>query len=256
MRLVTINTGKGDGAYARRLDLLVDGLRPVAPDVLGLQEALVASDGSMDTARYLADRLEMHAVSAPARRKVRQVEGRDVLSESNVALLTRLPVHDSHALRLPSDDADGDRVALLARLHTGHTIAVVHLTHMKHAHALRRRQVQTLLADPWLATGGLIAGDLNTDLPLLMDLFAESPGWSVRDMHAEAPAAQGQSRATVPVHLPADAGRCLDYVLSLARDARHHPDVIEASIVLAEPDASGIYPSDHRGVSVTLHSVM
>jgi hypothetical protein len=59
-------------------------------------------------------------------------------------------------------------------------------------------------------------------------------------------------RSTVPVSAPLGAGRCLDYVLSVAPDARLHPGVQSGALVLGTPDADGIYPSDHRGVLVIL----
>jgi len=76
MRIVTINTGKCDGSYRRRLELLAAGLAALDPDVVALQEAFVACDGSADTAAYVARRLGLHASAARARRKPRTVEGR------------------------------------------------------------------------------------------------------------------------------------------------------------------------------------
>src|SRR5688572_26954049 len=111
LRVVTINTGKGDGQYACRLALLADGLTRLDPDIVLLQESFIALDGSAHTARFLADRLGMQAAIAPARRKLREVEGRTVDSESGLAVLSRWMIRGSTTLALPSDPEDGDRIA-------------------------------------------------------------------------------------------------------------------------------------------------
>jgi endonuclease/exonuclease/phosphatase family metal-dependent hydrolase len=249
VQIVTVNTGKGDGAYRRRVVLLAEGLRSLQPDAVCLQEALLASADvgpPLDTSASLATALGMHMVAAPARRKVRLVEGQAVLSQSSVALLTRAAPLAWHAVDLPSDPADGERVALVAQLHTL-TIAVVHLSHLRGTDVLRQQQMQTLLSDSLLARGGLIVGDLNTDIGELANLLSSLRGWSVVDLWCgDAP------RNTVPVTAPADAGRCLDYVLSAVPEGRPHPRAQSATLVLATPDAEGIYPSDHRGVRIAL----
>jgi endonuclease/exonuclease/phosphatase family metal-dependent hydrolase len=116
MRLVTINTGKCDGPYDRRLELLGAGLSALKPDVVALQEAFVAADGSADTAGYLANHLGLHLSVVRARSKPRTIQGRTVVSDSNVALLSRERVLESEAWPLPSHPDDGQRVALLARV--------------------------------------------------------------------------------------------------------------------------------------------
>src|SRR4051794_32967116 len=116
MRVVTINTAKGDGAYAQRVVLLAKQLQALRPDVVALQESLVASDGSLGTASRLASALGMHVSYASARRKPRTVEGRTVASESGLALLTRTPLREHSAVALPWDPTDGERVAQLSIL--------------------------------------------------------------------------------------------------------------------------------------------
>lgn len=59
-------------------------------------------------------------------------------------------------------------------------------------------------------------------------------------------------RSTVPASTPPEAGRCLDYVVSVVPEALPHPGVHAAELVLATSDANGVFPSDHRGVCVTL----
>jgi endonuclease/exonuclease/phosphatase family metal-dependent hydrolase len=233
------------------VELLAAGLAALDPDVVALQEAFVASDGSADTAAYLAQRLGLQARVAHARRKPRTVQGRTVLSDSNVVLLSREAPLESEAWPLPSHSDDGERVALLIRVSPTLVIANVHLTHLRGMDALRSTQIATVLAHRWFATADatvahLVMGDLNTDLAQLPALFADDSGWSVLDTFGAAP------RATVPVTAAPGQGRCLDYILSLRRESRPHPTFDSARIVLDQPDASGVYPSDHRGVMVSL----
>jgi endonuclease/exonuclease/phosphatase family metal-dependent hydrolase len=257
MRIVTINTGKGDGLYARRLELLAEGLGALVPDVVALQEAFAVADGSADTAAFLAQRLGLHVTVAPARRKLRWVDGRQVQSNSSVALLSREPLLETQRWPLPSHPDDGQRVALLVRLPLGVGVVMlanVHLTHLPGLDSLRREQISTLLAHPWFATHGsvghLIVGDLNTDLDRVPALFGDVRGWSIQDAYAVANGAL--PRTTCPVTASGRQGRCLDYILSLTQPPRAHPSFAGAHVVLAQPDAAGIYPSDHRGVMVSL----
>jgi endonuclease/exonuclease/phosphatase family metal-dependent hydrolase len=168
MRILTLNTWKCDGAYRQRLAAMVRGLSAWQPDVVLLQEAFATDDGHADTARHLAQALGMIATVAPARHKVRVFEGHHCPSRSGLALLTREPPPAHHVLQLPSDPADGERIAQLARLvHQGQTfwMANVHLTHLSHASALRAQQLATTLAALHRLAGAspmVVGGDFNS----------------------------------------------------------------------------------------------
>ena len=111
MRIVTINTAKGDGQYACRLDVLARELRALQADVVLLQESFSTCDRSLSTAAHLGAALGMHVAQAPARRKPRLVDGRELLSDSGLAILTRAPLLDATVRALPWDPADGERIA-------------------------------------------------------------------------------------------------------------------------------------------------
>lgn len=257
MRLLTLNTAKGDPPYAGRLGLLADGLAALAPDVVLLQEVLAAGDCAADTARALADRTGLQLAFAPARRKERTVDGRaGVLSVSGLALLSRYPIRDTLVLPLPSDPADGGRIAQLALLEVSGTamlVANVHLTHLRGAAPLRRAQVAATLAHPWFAQqrgARLLGGDLNTPLEDLAGLFAVTPDWEVLDLYDAGGGAE--PRGTHPTRRAAEDRWCIDFLLSVARPGKGHPAVSRAATVLDEPGPSGIYPSDHCGVMATV----
>jgi endonuclease/exonuclease/phosphatase family metal-dependent hydrolase len=131
-------------------------------------------------------------------------------------------------------------------------IANVHLTHLRDMVDLRRAQVTAVLQHRWFSapenSARLLVGDLNTDLTELNGLFEQQASWSACDGYA---AAHGPlPRNTVPVRAPREEGRCLDYILSLARDGYPHPSFEHARIVLDAPDGWAVYASDHRGVMV------
>lgn len=114
LRVVSINTGKGDGAYHRRLELLSEGLRALNPDVVLIQESLKSDDGSHDTLQFLADRLDLYPSFAPARFKPREVEGVRLNTWSGIAILSKVVSDEVIQIQLPMDPSDGDRVSLIA----------------------------------------------------------------------------------------------------------------------------------------------
>lgn len=255
MRVVTINTGKGDGSYTRRLELLASGLERLQPDVVLLQEALAICDGSGHTLNYLAERLDMQAVYAPARRKQRVVEEQCVPCASGLGILSRHTVADSRVVPLPEHPADGERIGQLVAIEWQSArilLANVHLTHLRGQDQLRRSQFSTMLAHPWFHepwSARLIGGDFNTASGSLPTLFKYLAGWSWRDGYAQGDGPQ--PRATSPIAGPAEAGRCVDFILSVAPNATMHPVFSDAAVVLDEPK-DGVYPSDHRGVMVSV----
>lgn len=167
MRIVSLNTWKCDGAYRQRLGLMAEGLAALAPDVLLLQEVFATEDGEVDTATFLARALAMHVAVAPARCKPRWIEGQSRLSTSGLAVLSRYSLPSWKVLELPSDEADGERIALLASISQGKQemwLANLHLTHLPEAGILRTRQLQsclTALAALAGKTPCLIGGDFN-----------------------------------------------------------------------------------------------
>jgi len=278
MRIVTINTAKGDGAYGHRLRALADQLRELEPDVVALQEAFSACDGSAATASRLAAALRLHLSFAPARRKPRAVEGRTVLSDSGLAFLTRVPLLDQAVIALPWAPSDGERIAQIGvvRAADGPVLLVnLHLTHLPGASDLRRAQLDTILRQPHLRrpfTARIICGDFNATLrdPELVALASGKPGWDVRDAYT---AGGGEPRATITpaVSLRPNPSppRCIDYIFSLVEtgantlgdtrarsiggESARHPSFRDSAIVLDRPDPeTGIYPSDHLGVATTM----
>ncbi|MGE3857630.1 MAG: endonuclease/exonuclease/phosphatase family protein [Dehalococcoidia bacterium] len=265
IRVTTVNTWKGDGPYAARLEALCEQLVTLDADVIALQEALVAVDGSLSTPGCLARSLGMTMATYAHRRKPRLVEGREVDSWSGLALLSRWPIAEFVSHALPGDDEDGERGVLLAAIETPAgvlRIANTHLTHLRARSALRREQLDAVLADPFLArpaAARLVCGDMNATpgTPELGWLLGgETRHWHVVDAYS---AAGGpEMRATMTDRnghvAPGTGERVLDYIFSLADTPRHHPHLLDARVVLDRPSDRGVFPSDHFGVAVSLAS--
>ncbi|WP_404385648.1 endonuclease/exonuclease/phosphatase family protein [Caenispirillum salinarum] len=240
--VVTLNTWKGDGAYRTRLRLMAAELAALRPDVVLLQEALAAADGTVDTAARLAEACALpHRVRHTGRRKARMVEGRRLDTTSGLAVLSRRPITGHRVVELPADPRDGDRQALIA--HTTDAdgapmvAATTHLTHLDDSPGLRRAQRDAVLA----ALAGIrdrpvvLGGDFNAgpESPVIAELSG---------------CRAGGADFSPPTLLPADGrGRAdsLDHLFLLAGPWRA---VRVARVLDAADPATGLYPSDHAGV--------
>ena len=221
---------------------------------------MATADGELDTAKTLANDLQLESIFAPARRKTRLVDGIVRDSYSGLAILSRFPIDESVVVPLPADVADGERIALLTRMAIDDQrvlLACVHLTHLTGTAAAttRRAEFGTLLDHPWISSSNdvtIIGGDLNTSHPELTAVIDGHHGIDVRDTW-DVGGGSGP-RATVPVQIsPEDSrGRCLDYLLSVVSPGLDHPNFEDSTVVLNAASADGRYPSDHRGISTSL----
>ncbi len=258
MRVVTINTWKGDGPYRRRMELLAEQLHALEPDVVALQESLHTHDGAHSTHETLAEALEMNAGFAPARDKRRVIEDEPHASWSGLAVLSRWPITPSPTLELPADPEDGERVAQSATLDTPHgtvALANTHLTHLRTRDDLRCEQLRVILeAMPPAeeAEARLLCGDLNArpGSPAIEYLVRGDHGWDAR--HAWTQSQRLTPHATLSERnsyvRDGLGAHTIDYIWTLARSPRKQPRLVETCIVLDEADEHGFHPSDHFGV--------
>jgi endonuclease/exonuclease/phosphatase family metal-dependent hydrolase len=253
LRILTINTGKCDGPYTERIEWLAKELKTLQPDIIACQEAFRDEAGHFDTAGLLAERLQMHLAWSPARFKPRVCEGQEVESWSGMALLSRRPFTMVDTIELPSDEADGERLAQAGLLEVEDvfvTIANLHLTHLKENDALRAQQLRRVLAHPLMAMKRalrLVCGDFNSrsDGAVLVSSLGTHHYGHVEDAYVTG--GGGAQRATLA------SGACVDFVLSLAEDEASHPTFASSAVVLNRPEPnSGILPSDHFGVATTM----
>jgi endonuclease/exonuclease/phosphatase family metal-dependent hydrolase len=251
VRILTLNTWKNEGAYAARIRAITSGLRALAPDVILLQEVFRTTGGEAHTSVAFADALGMVHAYAPGRAKPRSWQGREVPSESGLAILARGPITRVERLPLPSDDAGGERLALLVNTRIrGRMILAgcVHLSHLRGDDARRAQQLAAVLANPrWSEPAAIrvLGGDFNAtaDSAAVTGLAAH-PDLRIADVRADGPVAP----ATYP--LPpreGQPGRTIDYLLAISPRAEMAPRIQAAGVALAEP-IDGTWPSDHAAV--------
>ena len=238
LRVITLNTWKGDGPYLRRLAAMTAGLAALSPDIVALQETLAAPEAGYDTAAHLAARLGMTAATLPLRRKLRTVEGRRLESTSGLAVLARGPIRASRSVQLPDDPRDGERGALIAEIEMQArpiTVACVHLTHLADADDLRRRQWQEVTAAVTGRGAAIVAGDFNAPIETF-DLGGAG--------FADSRQACGHAPTSTLVDDP--SGPCIDHVLFSPN--RGLAAAGWRTALGAAPPGCDVVPSDHRAV--------
>jgi endonuclease/exonuclease/phosphatase family metal-dependent hydrolase len=256
--LVTLNTWKCEGAYRQRLALAAKELNGLRPDVVALQECFQADGANADTANWLATHGGLHAARVQARRKHRAIEGSLVPSSSGTAMLCRQPWLTHQALPLPSNAADGGRVAQIVTLQAGqHTLRVtnLHLSHLPGTEGAELRALQLNAALKQLQSLGpagatLLCGDFNGELssPGIAEFMASPCGlvdtFSLAGSAREATCFNDQGQ-----------GQVLDHVLLAPSLSTCRVDVRSAATVLRcdRPDVEGVTPSDHSGLMVQLN---
>ena len=253
LTLLTINTWKCDGDYYIRREILQRALKDAAAKVILCQECFRTVDGEVDTLERLSEGLGMPAYFVAARRKQRMFQGEAVDCYSGLGMLTSLPVLKESVIELPSSEEDGGRRAQLMTVGVlpglSMLIANIHLTHLRDE-ALRRQQLAVILEEVRRSEASIrvIGGDWNTPAP--------------HKMMQTVPAADcyvlgGGVEPRVSLLASREAGRpvCVDHLFTLpvSGSQTSYPSFIRAGIVLNEPDAgTGLYPSDHFGIRVTL----
>ncbi len=267
LRLITLNTWKGDGRYGKRLELMADGLAQLQPDIICLQESLKADNFDMDTAGYLGKELNLNVVFGPGRFKTRTVEGGRYPGYSGLAILSRYTSDCRNFTALPSSDDDPDRSLLSARFNIRGVHLVItntHLTHIRGRDDLREKQLIYALKatqqfmdqsvtrgdiQPKNNTLSFCCGDFNFELDaeILRNLQLKT-NITPQDCYLKA---GGKLFGHTSGFTEGEPGR-LDYILYLQGVGGHPAVFRNGRVVLAEKDDSGLTPSDHLGVMVDI----
>jgi len=250
LRIATFNTWNCQGAFDRRLALMSLALKALNADIILAQEVFSQLPSGEDVANTLAHALEMNVARAPARKKLRSLNGATVLSCSGLAVLTRGAIRDHHIVRLPEDPRDGERLGQVVSTIIDKQevlIANVHLSHLAGEDDLRQRQLDALMGQ--VARAGehdvmVLGGDMNmtVEQPALAALQTE---WGI-------PCVGHDARVTTtlnPVSGDAVDMGVIDHVFVKADgDSR-----VRAHTALDGPDdATGLFPSDHMAVVVDI----
>lgn len=265
--LVTINFWGTEPPLDKRLELATRQLGELAPDVIGMQEVrpLAGGRGGRKTADALAEALGMHAVYevAVAWDDGDFGPGRPA-GEEGLAILSRHPILEHRAWRLPDPRPTEARILLSAQIDHPAGATWCHTTHLNYRlddGVTRERQVvaiddaiRALRTDaPQLLCGDFNATPEHDEIRFLRGLTTlahrrthyqdawlrchpDQPGltWSAENE---------QTRALRSL----DIDRRIDYVFVTTRRKDGRGTVREARVVLDERDGATC-ASDHYGV--------
>ena len=236
LRLACFNIWHNQGDWPARRALLVEALRAVDADVIGLQEVLEdANVGLPNQARTIAAALggyEVHFSSVDAEGGPRRYGN---------AILSRLPVlaHDWKKL----DPLNDYRTAVRARVSVaGRAVDIVntHLANQADAQAVRATQVADLMR--WVPTDStplIVMGDFNA--------VQEDSGLNALTGPRFFSALPRNSVDTTLNPAKGHTLRVIDHIF--AETAHFTP--VEARRIGDQP-VNGEYPSDHFGVAATV----
>ncbi len=239
LTVATFNIWHNQGDWAARLPLIVETLRAMDADVIGLQEVLQdAAVGLPNQAATIAEALGYRHVFC-------SVDGEDRPRRYGNAILTRLPIVEQDWTRLePLDDY---RTALRVRVRLGDRLIDVvdtHLHHTPEGGTIRARQIYNLLS--WIGDGDtplIVLGDLNAPLenPEMAPLRGPRFASALASIHPDQAA-----RTTLN---PAKGHRETQIDHILFETAAFTPT---AAAISGDRPTNGEYPSDHFAVSATL----
>jgi len=277
MRLLTINLLHGGflpwfredrARTAARLTLLADELARLRPDVIAVQEALVASaPGAVAT--WLAGRLGYQVrfatanpfiipppvsrhIPAHLRARIDRAIAAALDFEEGSAVLTTLPIvaHGVHHLPRPNLPLE-NRVALRVRLMAPSGPLDVWNVHLTRAGGGHRRQVAALVALIGRESAGfpaVLLGDFNVseEAPGMRVLAAAGFRDAYRLIHGSAPGLTAWQRVDAPA---ATVSRRVDYCWLGPGPAC---GVLESTVVFDRPGRGPrglpLWPSDHYGL--------
>jgi len=265
LRVGTLNIWNRSEPWEKRLVAIRDGVRTLAPDVLGLQEVLRAHDASLgpDQASLVAEGLGYHTTYGASW----ELGG----VEFGNAVLSRFPIVRSERFDLPANE-DEQRCLLFAELDAPFARIPVFVTHlawrMHHGH-LREAQVRAIadrISDmvpvtSWRGYPPILLGDFNaepeSDEIRFLKGLCSLRGKSVYFADAFGIVGDGSRGATfcrrnpfaATVHEP---DRRIDYVFVRGPDRERRGDPLDARVCFDSP-VDGVFPSDHFGVMTNLY---
>jgi endonuclease/exonuclease/phosphatase family metal-dependent hydrolase len=256
-RAATLNIWSRFGPWEERVVAIHEGLRTLAPDLIGLQEVLRFE--GLDQTRVVSEGLGYHVAWGMASENHGYPTGN--------AILSRWPIARSETLALPNGGTDEDRCLLFAEVNSPYGRIPFFTTHLNwkfhHGH-VRQLQVKAIAeAVAKLAPVGsfppVVVGDFNaepdSDEMRFMRGLTGLGGPCV--YFADSFHVAGQGAGTTfskknPFAEPLrEPERRIDYVLVRGPDDSQRGEPIEARVCFDEPHA-GTFPSDHFGVVATI----
>jgi endonuclease/exonuclease/phosphatase family metal-dependent hydrolase len=257
INVITINTWKCDGDYYGRMNALLRQLKFINPDIIVCQECFKTADNTIDTIAYLAEGLNMDALFTPARFKKRKIGNGIWDSFSGLGILSRYPVELTEELDLPSNNEDGGRVAQFSKIkisrYNSLVIANIHLSFLAGAEELRIQQLHRILKrlqEYKEVDYKLVCGDFNCEIDS-PEIISIKNTFNIVDCYS---AGEGiEPRSSKISEDGYQLNKCVDHIFCLVEPTTDFPAFTKSEIILNQPDEeSGIYPSDHFGISTTL----
>jgi endonuclease/exonuclease/phosphatase family metal-dependent hydrolase len=259
LRVLTLNIWNRCGPHAERLALIRDGLRELAPDVIGLQEVVRATSGDMlDQVATLAEGLGYHAFF-----------GRSPIDQSypfGNAILSRWPLLRTAVHPLPRGGTEEFRNVTFAEIDAPFGKLPFFTTHLNwklHESRVRALQVREIADRVKAAPGSfpsIVVGDFNaepeSDEIRFMRGWTSLGGESVYFADAFALSGDASQGATFcrrnPYAQPCrEPDRRIDYVFVRGPDDRGRGEPLEARVCFDKPTGE-VWPTDHFGVLATI----
>jgi endonuclease/exonuclease/phosphatase family metal-dependent hydrolase len=258
-RAATFNIWSRFGPWEERLPSIREGLRRLAPDVIGLQEVLRYPE--FDQAALVAHDLGFQIAWGKASENHGFPTGN--------AILSRWPILRSEVIPLPNGGSDESRSLLFAEIEAPFGKLPFFCTHLNwklhhgHVRQLQVRAVTDAVARLAPVKGSfppVVVGDFNaepdSDEIRFMRGLTGLGGKCVYFADAFHVAGDGSHGATYSKTNPFAAflrepERRIDYVFVRGPDDSQRGEPVEASVCFTEPH-DGVYPSDHYGVVATI----
>ena len=252
LRVVTLNLWNLSEPYAERMELVKLELSRLAADVIGLQEVLESPTyGSQ--AGMLAASDGYHVVSA--------AEGPRVDGTMRNAVLSRYPIVGHETRALPHPDGDLVRCVLRADLALPEGPLHFFCTHLSYrSDESWKREAQVQAVDDFVRESArelprIVVGDFNADPDSteIRFLTGKATLGGRSTYYQDAAAIGGATQPTWSAQNPftdvyGEGNRRIDYVFVTHARPNRCGAVASARIAFAEPNAAGIFPSDHFGV--------
>jgi endonuclease/exonuclease/phosphatase family metal-dependent hydrolase len=256
-RAATLNIWSRFGPWEERLVSLREGLRTVAPDVIGLQEVL--NFPGMEQAKLVSEGLDYHVAWGLTSENHGYPTGN--------AILSRWPILETEVMKLPNGGSDEDRSVLYTLLDAPFGKVPFFTTHLNwklhHGH-VRQLQVRALTDEvarlcPLDGFPPVITGDFNAEpdsdeIRFMRGLttlggkcvyFADAFGVS-----GEGPGTTFSKRNPFAEPLR-EPERRIDYVFVRGPDDSQRGEPREARVCFDAP-FQGTFPTDHFGVVTTI----
>jgi endonuclease/exonuclease/phosphatase family metal-dependent hydrolase len=254
IKIVTINTWKCDGNYRTRIKILATQLKALRPTVIACQECFYSQEMAADTLGFLAQELQMNSHFVEGRSKKRLLDSQWIKSYSGLGILSTFPVAEVAIFNLPNNPDDTDRkiqqVSIALPEENILLVTNTHLTHINHT-GLRKKQLNALAEIALLHRTyryHILCGDFNSPIDsedLVNFINATATVDCYKAGHGEEP------RYSMVNEFMEGKMLCVDHILAIG--SNNYCEFINSQVVLNSVDKStGLYPSDHFGVTTTL----